>query len=215
MSVQIDRRRAQDLAQLDARSFASAPLVVRRHVISPLSIVSTVAARDERDVWTLANFARQAAASIENARLLEAERHARDRITRIQQVTSALSSARTAEEVAEVTCRIGAHAMEASGSVLWLTDGPGRLVIAGSWGRPSEWISAFSALDPDDPRFRAVRIAPIECVLRAIHAVEVGAIGNRHCGEPPERPERLLPGTPQARWRAKLPGGPALPSRRG
>ncbi len=93
-----------------------------------------------------------------NARLFAAERHARDRVSRLQEVTAALSRARTADEVAEVTCRIGSQAMEAYSGVIWLADGSGGLVMAGHWGTPEEFIDHYRVLPPGDRRFPAIDV---------------------------------------------------------
>ncbi|MBX3161118.1 MAG: PAS domain-containing protein [Deltaproteobacteria bacterium] len=84
------------------------------------------------------------------AELARSEREAHDSIARIQDVTSALSSATTADEVAEVTCRIGAQAMGAHCGMLWLLDDQHRLVLAGSWGGAPDWLERFRVLEPGD-----------------------------------------------------------------
>ncbi|MGE5183093.1 MAG: ATP-binding protein [Acidobacteriota bacterium] len=141
----------------DARSYASAPLVVRGHAIGALTVASS-RELDERDLWAIEELARQAAAAIDNARLFAAERHARERVSRLQEVTAALSRARTAGDVAEVTCRIGSQAMEAQSGVIWLADGEGGLVMAGHWGTPEGFIEHYRVLPPGDERFPAISV---------------------------------------------------------
>ena len=157
-SIARDEQHLADIAALDARSFACAPLAVRGRAIGALTMVSSSRRLDDHDLWAVEELARQAAAAIDNARLFAAERQARDRIGRLQEVTAALSRAQSASDVVEVACRIGAQAMAALSGVIWLADPGGSLVMAGSWGTPAEFIDQFRVLAADDERFPALAV---------------------------------------------------------
>jgi signal transduction histidine kinase/CheY-like chemotaxis protein len=127
-----------------ARSFVSAPMVARGEAIGAFTLVSSSRNFDAHDMWLTEQLASSAAASIENARLFRREQRARVRVTRMQEVTAALSRASTADEVATTACRMGSEAMEAQSGALWLTRKDGSLRLAGSWGTPREFIEQFT-----------------------------------------------------------------------
>ncbi|HEX7836606.1 MAG TPA: ATP-binding protein, partial [Kofleriaceae bacterium] len=157
-AVARDDQHWANIDALDPRSFVCAPLVVRGRAIGALTVVSSARVLDEHDLRVIEELARQAAAAIDNARLFEAERQARERISRLQEVTAALSRAETADDVVEVTCRIGSQAMEAVSGVIWLADGAGGLVMAGSWDTPPEFVEQFRVLVAGDERFPAIDV---------------------------------------------------------
>lgn len=144
-----------DLRRLGLRSMIRAPLMVRGKILGAMTLGVSQRTLDEQDVWVVEELARSVATAIDSARLFAAESRARDRIGRMQQVTAALSRARTAQEVAEVTCRIGAEAMEAAAGAIWLQDAANTLTLAGSWGAPKAFMEQYRTLAPDDPTMPA------------------------------------------------------------
>jgi PAS domain S-box-containing protein len=191
-----DQHRA-NLDALDLCSFVCVPLVVRGRAIGALTVASCARVLDEHDLRVIEELARQAAAAIDNARLFAAEHQARERVSRLQELTAALSRAQTADDVVEVTCRIGSQAMEAISGVIWLADGAGGLVIASSWDAAPEFIEQFRVLAAGDDRFPA-----IDVVRTGVPAYV----------ETAEDWKRLAPGVyPIARARGRLASFAALP----
>ncbi|HEY5949754.1 MAG TPA: ATP-binding protein [Kofleriaceae bacterium] len=94
----------------------------------------------------------------ELARLLEAERRARVRAGRLQEIVAALSRASTATDVAETACRIAGELMEAKAGALWLTTDDGSLELAGAWGTPREFIDQFRVLRVGTPGVPALEV---------------------------------------------------------
>jgi signal transduction histidine kinase/CheY-like chemotaxis protein len=86
-------------------------------------------------------------AILENVRLFEAEKSARERLGRLQRITASLSSASTPEEVIEAACRTTSEATEGQSAALWMLGGDGALRLAGAWGtRISELLDRFSVI---------------------------------------------------------------------
>jgi hypothetical protein len=50
-------------------------------------------------------------------------------------LTAALSQASTAGDVAEVACRLGSEAMQASGGAMWIARPDETFSLVGSWGK--------------------------------------------------------------------------------
>ena len=82
-------------------------------------------------------------AVLENARLFEAEKRARERLARLQQITASLSRASTPEEVIEAACRTSSEALDGQSASLWRLGGDGALRLAGSWGAPRDLLDQF------------------------------------------------------------------------
>jgi len=143
---------------LMCRSFVTAPLVSRGRAIGALTLIARDRNFDDRDAWIAEGLAWRAASAIDNARLFAAESRARVRITRMQEVTAALSRASTAEEVAEVACRIGSEAMEARSGALWLVQNDGSLRLAGSWGTPPTFMDQFRVIATDEQGAPAIEV---------------------------------------------------------
>jgi signal transduction histidine kinase/ActR/RegA family two-component response regulator len=86
-------------------------------------------------------------AILDNVRLFEAEKSARERLARLQRVTASLSCASTPEEVIEAACRATSEATEGQSAALWMLGGDGALRLAGSWGtRISELLDQFRVI---------------------------------------------------------------------
>ncbi len=100
-------------------------------------------------------------AVLENVRLFEAEKRARERLARLQQITASLSRASTPEEVIEAACRTSSEALDGQSASLWRLGGDGALRLAGSWGAPAAFLDQF-------------RIIPMGANVPARHVVRTG-----------------------------------------
>ena len=86
-------------------------------------------------------------AILDNVRLFQAEKNARERLARLQRITASLSSASTPEEVIEAACRTTSEAAEGQSAVLWMLGADGALRLAGSWGtRTTELLDQFRVI---------------------------------------------------------------------
>jgi signal transduction histidine kinase/ActR/RegA family two-component response regulator len=79
----------------------------------------------------------------ENVRLFEAEKRARERLGRLQQITASLARATTPDEVIEAACRTSSEAVAGHSAALWMLGADGGLRLAGSWGTPSNFLQEF------------------------------------------------------------------------
>jgi signal transduction histidine kinase/ActR/RegA family two-component response regulator len=87
-------------------------------------------------------------AILENTRLLEAEHRARERLSRLQEVTASLARASTPEDVIDAACRISSEAVHGQTAALWKLEGDGTLRLAGFWGTPPGYLNQFSVIPP-------------------------------------------------------------------
>jgi signal transduction histidine kinase len=142
----IDPLLAEHDRELRAESLLTTPLLVRRAAIGTLMLISKTRQFDDEDQWLALDLANAVAAAIEYERVFSAERRARFRMARMQDVVAAFSRSGTAEEVAEVACRIGSEALEASSGALWVAREDGSLRLAGTWGTPKEFIEQFEII---------------------------------------------------------------------
>jgi PAS domain S-box-containing protein len=122
------RRALHALREVGWRSGLLLPLRARGASIGALILGST-SDRPPADLAFAAELARRAALAIDNARLHEGERRARetaertaDRLARLQTLTAALSGALVPAEVAEVVMNEGVAALGAAGAAVALLD---------------------------------------------------------------------------------------------
>ncbi len=149
LAIAQDEEHLRVAREMKVRSAIIAPMFVRDKGIGALSLVRCDRNYSPRDAWVGEQLARSAAAAIENARLFDAERRAHARVTRLQEVTAAFSRASTAEDVAEVACRIGTEATGGHSGALWLQQPDASLRLAGSWGIPASFIEQFRHIPAD------------------------------------------------------------------
>ncbi|HEV2149374.1 MAG TPA: GAF domain-containing protein [Longimicrobiaceae bacterium] len=129
---------------------------------------------DERALMTA--IARLGAQALERARLLEAERRAREdaeravrRITRLQALTAALAGALTPAQVARAVVEHGTAALGAVAGVVVLASGDGgSLEVADSVGYPPELLEPWA-------RFPATADVPIAEAFRTGEPVVLGS----------------------------------------
>ena len=135
-------------------AFACLPLTVRGRCSGGIAL----SFRHERDFSAeerrlLLLLGAQCSQALEHARLFEAESRARLRIGRMHEVTAAFLRASTAEEVAEVACRIGGEAVDAHSATLWTARDDGGLSLTSLWGSHPSVVDQLrelsaGALDP-------------------------------------------------------------------
>jgi signal transduction histidine kinase/CheY-like chemotaxis protein len=144
---------------LQELSYACLPLVVHGRAIGGVSVIfpgKHAFEKDERMFLTV--LAHHAAQALERASLFEREKKALQRLSSLQQLTSALSSAATVEVVAMLATRIGTEALGLWASGLWATDDRGDLRLIGGHGMISENENLFRHV-PRDSTLPAARIA--------------------------------------------------------
>ena len=114
-------RHLEMLTELAPASSMIVPLVTHGRTVGVMTLSAGHARRryDETDLALATEVGRRLAMAMQNARLYRRAREARDRVTRLQQVTSAFSEALTPENVAAVAVAQGAAAIgAASGSLI-------------------------------------------------------------------------------------------------
>ena len=91
--------------------------------------------------------------------------HAADRVERLQDLTGALSTAFTQQDVAQAVVRAGGGALGAAASFLWLQEQDGRLLLVAAEGFSGPQLELFRRVSLDDatPICEAVRTGG--CVL--------------------------------------------------
>ena len=159
LKIAYDEQHLRALRSLHIRSWVIAPLVARGRAIGALTLIACERNFEERDIGLAEQLASSSAAAIDNARLFAAEQRARMRVGRMQEVTAALSRARTAAEVADTACRIGAEAMDAFSGALWVLRDDGALVLTGSWGKPESSMDQLRVIHPSTKNLPALEVA--------------------------------------------------------
>jgi signal transduction histidine kinase/CheY-like chemotaxis protein len=156
----IAQSRGYDVEASRELSFACLPLVVHGGGIGGVAIVfPDVRGLDDDERHFLVILAHHAAQAVERASLFERQRGVRDRLSRLQQLTAALSSAATVEEIAHLVARVGADALRVSAAVVWASDERGDLRLLASYGAPELVVASLRhvAADSDVPVARAAR----------------------------------------------------------
>jgi PAS domain S-box-containing protein len=152
-------KRTTDREPFREFSYTCLPLVVHGRAIGGVAIVFPGArAFDEDERMFLAVLAHHAAQALERASLFEREKKAHQRLEILQQLTSALSSAATAEAVATLATRVGAEALGLEGAGVWVTDDRGDLCLLGEHGMSDESRGMLQRI-PADSALPAARIA--------------------------------------------------------
>jgi signal transduction histidine kinase/ActR/RegA family two-component response regulator len=135
------------------------PLVAHGRPIAGVSIVFPGTRgfdADERVFLTV--LAHHAAQALERAWLFERERATRERLERLQQLTGALSSAATVEEIVRLAARVVTQALRVEMTALWATDEQGDLHLLGASGKSPEMLAPFRHI-PADSALPAARVA--------------------------------------------------------
>ncbi|MBW3670604.1 MAG: GAF domain-containing protein, partial [Acidobacteria bacterium] len=154
-----DEEHLMILRELGMTSAMIVPLTARGHKIGCITFVSCDVSRTfaREDLSLATDLAQRAALAVDNARLYERERLAREqaeenarRISRLQEVTAALSEANTPDRVADVIIELGIKAFDAkSGAVAIRTDNHAELIRTIGFER--SYIDQFQSLPLDEP----------------------------------------------------------------
>ncbi|HVY47594.1 MAG TPA: GAF domain-containing protein, partial [Minicystis sp.] len=154
---------APELARaLGVRSYLSVPLRARRRVVGALTFLADArGAFGAEDEAFAEDLARRVGIAVENAMLLEDEQRSRLRLVRLQEVTSALSRAGTPAEVAAEAARVGAQALDARASALWIAEPDGSLRLAASFALGPQEMAEWARItaDADVPAAHVLRDA--------------------------------------------------------
>jgi PAS domain S-box-containing protein len=103
------------------RSAMFVPLAGRARVLAVMGFISRDGVRyGQRDLAMAVDLARLAALAVENARLFESERRARESVERLQRLTAALAEAVTVERAASAIAQGGRAALDAPMAAVWL-----------------------------------------------------------------------------------------------
>lgn len=146
---------------LGSRSALIVPLLTRGRTLGAITLVMAGSGRryTPADLALAEEFARRAAVAVENAALYAAEQRIRqamqraaERLERLQQITAALSEARTSAEVAEVILDQGLAALGANaGVVSALTPDGSRLRCLGITGYAPEVAQIWADVPVEAP----------------------------------------------------------------
>ena len=140
-------------------SYACLPLVVHGRAIGGVSLVfADTRAFDQEERMFLTVLAHHAAQALDRANLFDREKKAHQRLASLQQLTSALSSAATAEAVAMLAARVGAEALGLAGAGLWVSNDAGDLCLLAEHGMSDQNRVTFARI-PIDSSLPAARIA--------------------------------------------------------
>ena len=122
------------LAHSDTAALRCVPLVGENGVMGVLTFTyAGTEAFDFEDRRTSVILGRQCAQALERSLLLDEERIARDRSERLQELTTSLSGALTANEVAQIFLAHSALALGANRAALGMIDHDGKISDDGSW----------------------------------------------------------------------------------
>jgi signal transduction histidine kinase len=158
-------------------SIASAvvvPLQVRDRRVGALCLMSEEAGWfDEEDREFALRIARRCTVAVENARLYEAQRHAIERLSRLQRVTAALGAAMTEEDVADV---IVSEAVAALGATVAVVS---TLNEGGSWFRNVRYAGYPEDVIARNPGFAADAPVPVADAVRRREPILLGSLAER------------------------------------
>ncbi|MBA3538421.1 MAG: GAF domain-containing protein [Deltaproteobacteria bacterium] len=150
---------------IGSQGVAILPLAVNGVVLGAIGFAFAMARRfasDEREFVSL--LTRHAAVALERAQLFAEQVRARAelawtarRLQKLQDATAALAEARTPREVAAVTVRLGAEAVDAQAAVVWLAGLDGSLAVVGSHGIAEDYLAAWRRV-AGDPLLPAARV---------------------------------------------------------
>jgi signal transduction histidine kinase/ActR/RegA family two-component response regulator len=186
-------------------SYACLPLVVHGRAVGGVSLVFPYARTfDDDERMFLTVLAHHAAQALERATLFERERVAQERLERLKQLTAALSSAVTPEEVARLATQVGAQALGVATGAAWATDEQGDLRLLACHGTSEDFARSFGHVVAG-AELAAARVARERRAVfneseadiatepaAIIDAVGRGEVFRAHCVLPLVREDRVL-----------------------
>jgi GAF domain-containing protein/anti-sigma regulatory factor (Ser/Thr protein kinase) len=134
-----------------ARSSVSVPIVGEQGVLGVIALMFS----DERtagddDLRIVTSLAEQASVALERALAFERERATADRLTRLQEVTAALSAATDPQQVGEAALSVGLPALGAAAGALYtMSDDGAELRLVADEGYPDELMRDFDVIRMD------------------------------------------------------------------
>jgi signal transduction histidine kinase/ActR/RegA family two-component response regulator len=135
---------------IDGENMAVLPLRGRRGPVGALAFVFSGAwAVTDHERTFLSLLAAHASHALEGVRLHQEATRATRRLRRLQEATSALAAARTPDEIARVTTTIGADALGAESSAVWLIESDGMLRLASTFNLPESYMARWQRTPPD------------------------------------------------------------------
>ena len=168
---------ARDETQLElyrrvgSRSGVIVPMTVRGRRVGTLAVGSLrTHAFGPDEVALLEEVAKRASLAVDNARLYESERVARERTARLQTITAALSEALTPTDVARSVLRSGMPAVGSHMGGVWQVDEDGLAIVP---------LAQEGYPDPDMVGFRHIPLSqplPMTDALRAGSVVYVATL---------------------------------------
>jgi signal transduction histidine kinase len=137
-------------APLAELSCACLPLVVHGRAVGGVSLVFPHARTfDAEERMFLTVVAHHAAQALERASLFERERATQRRLTHLKELTAALSSAVTLDEVARLATRVVTQALGLASAAVWATDERGDLRLLSNHGGHEAGIQSFHHVRAD------------------------------------------------------------------
>ena len=147
---EIAERQVQVSERFHDLSYACLPLVVQGRAVGGVALVFPHPhdfEADERMFLTV--LAHHAAQALERAILFEREKTAQAHLERVKQLTAALSSAATLEEIAALATQVGAQALDLAAAAVWSTDEHGDLRLLGSYRTREQVIASVRHIAAD------------------------------------------------------------------
>lgn len=151
------------LKELNPNGLLVVPLASREHFFGVLLLALTPYSNrsySQDEVELAEEVVRRAGLVLENARLYQAERRARERSDRLQAVTASLAEAFTPKEILQAVLREGMNGLGIKAGLLaTLTDDGDHLEIIEHTGYPANFMDAWQKfpLSKETPLTRAVR----------------------------------------------------------
>ncbi len=156
----VDEEHFRALASVGIGSVILAPLVVDERVTGVVTFIVSEDRHvyDAEDVRLADEIGRRASLAVSNAMLFRREQEARDRLSRLQDLTSSLAAAATPADVAAVATRETSESLGYASAVLYRTTARG-LVLVAHHGLGPENVEALATVTDDAkiPSLVAVR----------------------------------------------------------
>ena len=169
-----DPRLVDFMKGLEIASALVVPLHVRDQRVGALCLMSEEPGRfDEEDREFAVRIARRCTIAVENARLYEAQRHAIDRLSLLQRVTTALGAAITEESVADVIVSEAVGALGATVGVVSV------LNEAGTHFRNVRYVGYPEDVVAMNPGFAADAPVPVADAVRLRQPILLRSIAER------------------------------------
>ncbi len=134
-----------------ARSSVSVPVVGERGVLGVIALMFSVERTpSDDDLRIVTSLAEQASVALERALAFEREHATADRLSRLQEVTAALSAATNPRQVGDAVLQVGLPALGAAAGALYtMSDDTSELRLVAQDGHPEELMLDFDVIRMD------------------------------------------------------------------